>query len=516
MADSRGYLRNSGMIAEFWRNAWALTRNLRRSAVRHGPLDTELGRAELMNRNFFLHILSVSVHKHTLKFSYTLGLGAIAFILFLILIGTGIILMFYYVPSVDQAYPRMKDLEFVVSNGRLLRNLHRWAAHGMVAVVFLHMCRVFYTGSFRPPREFNWVIGVVLFFLTLGLSFTGYLLPWDQLAFWAITVGTNIVAYLPLVGKNLQFLLLGGNQVGQEALIRFYVLHIAILPVVALILVGVHFWRIRKDGGLSRPEEEDNRAQSTAPVTAVPSAESSAEIFPADPHKTYGLMELVRGHTSTVNQGPENTVSAWPHLVFRLFTLSLVTLLLFLLVSLLFDAPLKELANPDFPENPAKAPWYFLGLQELVSYSAFMGGVFIPTLTIVALMLIPYIDRDQTGTGVWFHSRRGRRIALFSSILTTAVISALITVAMRTGGIRSAYPQAPQWLIDILNPGTMTVLYLIVFFFVAGYLANSLREASIGLFTGFLIGFTVFTVIGIFLRGPNWQFYWFWQRWPAP
>lgn len=504
------------MIQEFWRNARVLPGNVWRSAIRHGPIDTDIARAEVMNQNFFLHIMSVSVHKNTLRFSYTLGLGAISFILFLILIGTGIILMFYYVPATDQAYQRMKDLEFVVSNGRLLRNLHRWTAHGMVASVFLHMCRVFYTGSFRPPREFNWVIGVVLFFLTLGLSFTGYLLPWDQLAFWAITVGSNIVSYLPLVGKQLRFLLLGGNQVGQEALIRFYVLHIAILPVVTLIILGVHFWRIRKDGGMSRPAEGEPPLVSlgATPSNSNPT-EGAGRIFPPDPRKTYGLMELVRGRTPMVDRGPEDTLMAWPHLVFSVFTLSLLTLVVFLIVSLFFDAPLTEIANPDFPENPAKAPWYFLGLQELVSYSAFMGGVFIPTLTILALMLIPYIDRDPAGTGVWFHSTRAGKLVLLSAILTSGVISLLLFTSMRTGGLRRFYPDSPQWLIDIFNPGTLTVLYLVVFFFIAGRLTGSLREASIGLFTGFLIGFTLFTIIGVFLRGPNWEFYWFWQPWPG-
>jgi quinol-cytochrome oxidoreductase complex cytochrome b subunit len=126
----------------------------------------------------------------------------------------------------------------------------------MVAFAFLHMCRVFYTGSYKAPREFNWVIGVCLLLVTLFLSFTGYLLPWDQLAFWAITVGSNIAAYMPVIGENIRFLLLGGNEVGQMALLRFYVLHIAVLPLVAAIFLGVHFWRIRKDGGLSRPQND--------------------------------------------------------------------------------------------------------------------------------------------------------------------------------------------------------------------------------------------------------------------
>ena len=167
---------------------------------------------------------------------------------------TGVLLMFYYVPSTTQAYDRMLDLRGTVAFGIFLRNMHRWSAHGMVAIVFLHMCRVFLTGAYKKPREFNWVLGVVLLLVTLFLSFTGYLLPWDQLAFWAITVGTSIAGYAPLIGKQIQFVLLGDTTVGQEALLRFYVLHVAVLPAVLVLLVAVHFWRIRKDGGLSRPE----------------------------------------------------------------------------------------------------------------------------------------------------------------------------------------------------------------------------------------------------------------------
>ena len=161
--------------------------------------------------------------------------------------------MFYYVPSVERAYGDMQDLKYVVPFGRFLRNLHRWSAHGMVTTVFLHMLRVFYTGSYKPPREFNWVVGVVLFVLTLILSYTGYLLPWDQLAFWAITVGSNIAGYAPILGKKVQFAMLGGNIVGQGALLRFYVLHCILLPLVMAVLMALHFWRVRKDGGISGP-----------------------------------------------------------------------------------------------------------------------------------------------------------------------------------------------------------------------------------------------------------------------
>lgn len=173
----------------------------------------------------------------------------------MVLVLTGVWLMFFYVPSVDQAYTDIQNLETEVTFGALMRAIHRWAGHLMVLTVFLHMCRVFFTGAYKHPREFNWVIGVVLWVVTLLLSFTGYLLPWDQLSYWAVTVGTNMVGSFPVIGEDIRVLLLGAKEVGPDALIRFYALHIAVLPLVMTTLIGIHFWRIRKDGGLSSPLE---------------------------------------------------------------------------------------------------------------------------------------------------------------------------------------------------------------------------------------------------------------------
>jgi quinol-cytochrome oxidoreductase complex cytochrome b subunit len=222
-----------------------------RSMFRHGLPDSNRTRAETVFYNFFLHVHPTKVRKRSIRYSYTFGLGGLSAGLFIVLTLTGALLMLYYRPSVPQAYWDMKDLQFVVSSGQFLRNMHRWAAHAMVAVVFLHMLRVFYTGSYRPPKEFNWVIGVILLMVTILLSYTGYLLPWDQLAFWGISVGTNMVRAVPFgFGETISFLLLGGNIVGENALVRFYVLHCFIIPVAAMVLMGIHFWRVRKDGGV--------------------------------------------------------------------------------------------------------------------------------------------------------------------------------------------------------------------------------------------------------------------------
>jgi quinol-cytochrome oxidoreductase complex cytochrome b subunit len=222
-----------------------------RSIFRHGWPDNPLDRSLVITSNIFLHIHPVKVKRKSLKWSYSFGLGVLATILFISLIVTGTLLMFYYVPSVERAYTTMKDLLLNVPFGQFLRNLHRWGAHAMVIIVCLHMIRVFYTGAYKPPRQFNWVVGVLLLILTLGASFTGYLLPWDQLAYWAITVGTNIAGYAPGIGPVTRDMLLGGIEVGQNSLTRFYVLHIVVIPALIALLISTHIWRVRKDGGMA-------------------------------------------------------------------------------------------------------------------------------------------------------------------------------------------------------------------------------------------------------------------------
>lgn len=230
-----------------------------RSFFRHGWPDNPLDRSLTMTSNVFFHLHPVKVSRKSLKWSYSFGLGIISAILFGVLVWTGVLLMFYYVPSVERAYPTMKEIQLSVPLGQFTRNMHRWSAHAMVLAVILHMTRVFYTGAYKPPREFNWGVGVALLLLTLGASFTGYLLPWDQLAYWAITVGTNIASYAPVAGPVTREMLLGGTEVGQNALIRFYTLHIAVLPLLITLLVSLHLWRVRKDGGLAASDVSEEK-----------------------------------------------------------------------------------------------------------------------------------------------------------------------------------------------------------------------------------------------------------------
>jgi quinol-cytochrome oxidoreductase complex cytochrome b subunit len=409
-----------------------LVREIYHSIFRRDPLSTDKGKAELVFYNLWLHIHPAKVRKEHLKLTHTWYLGLISFYLFVILVATGVALMFYYRPHPAQAYQDMKDLQFVVFLGSFLRNMHRWAAHGMVICVFLHMCRVFYTASYKRPRQFNWVIGVLLLLLTLGLSFTGYLLPWDQLAFWAITVGTNIGSYAPLVGSKIKELLLGGHGVGEAAVLRFYVLHVVVLPLVATLLVMVHFWRIRKDGGLSRP------------LWKLPEEEAAGHkdvIVPASQEKTYGLMEVVTGTPVFETITPEeeqDTVFSYPYAFYREMIAFLATLVTVMAVSLFWNAPLEDMANAAKTPNPAKAPWYFLGLQEMVSHSAFIGGVLAPTLIVLALLAIPYFDTNPSRRV----SARKRAIWVFTVFVICNLVLILIGTFFRGPG----WSFTPPWV----------------------------------------------------------------------
>ncbi len=229
-----------------------------KSVFRHGYANTDKNRALQITSNFFLHVHPIRLKKHAFRIRFTWCLGGITFFVFIVEFVTGILLMFYYRPVVEFAYMDIKSLMIDIPFGAILRNMHRWGAHLMVITVIFHMLRVFLTGSYKPPREFNWVIGVLLLINTLLLSFSGYLLPWDQLAYGGISIGTNMARAVPFLGHegpfavvdkyhDVRFVLLGGTEVGPVALLRFYVLHVILLPMVVLILAGVHFWRIRKD-----------------------------------------------------------------------------------------------------------------------------------------------------------------------------------------------------------------------------------------------------------------------------
>ncbi|HEX2339479.1 MAG TPA: cytochrome b N-terminal domain-containing protein [Vicinamibacterales bacterium] len=413
--------------------------------------DREAGDAVVSN--FLLHWFPAKTSRASLDWTYSFWLGTASAALLLLLVLSGGPLLFLYVPSVERAYASVKDIEFAVTFGSWIRSVHRFAAHFMVAAVFLHLARVFLTGAYKngvgrgQQRQWNWVIGVGMFLLTLFLSFTGYLLPWDQLAFWAVTVGTNIASSIPFVGPTIRELLIGGRTIEQPTLIRFYVLHVIVLPGALGALFLYHMWRIRKDGGLARADHDEHLSEPV-PVKPVPT-------------KTYTLLGVARGMTPTVRtrsiEAPDRDVNSVPDLTRRAAIVALGTIAVLSIVAVLFRSPLEEPANALVTPNPAKAPWYFLWLQEIVTDTtvrigsftingAFIGGVLLPGLLIGLLTAWPWLDRTPSGiAGAWFAKARRRQDVAF-----------LVVV--------------------------LAVLLL--------------------------------TFIGTFCRGPYWQFYWPWERWP--
>ncbi|RLD72556.1 MAG: cytochrome B6 [Bacteroidetes bacterium] len=448
-------------------------------------MDSSKKPSGIINRNFFLHIHANRVHINSMKPTYTFGLGIMLGFLFLIMLFTGVVLMLYYTPSVETAYQSVKDIVNVVPGGRIIRNMHRWASQGMIILVFLHLLRVFYTGSYLGKRSLNWVIGVVLLIITLLSNFSGYLLPWDQLAYWAVTIGSNIAAsareLTDLLGITnvfdpggfLKKLLIGGETVGQPALSRFFTLHVIFLPVSMLILLGIHFWRIRKDGGLSRP---------------VRYAE---------------------------DKGSTNKWYAWPVLMWTELGLLLLVVVVVLFIALLADAPLLEQANPSFPENPAKSPWYFLGIQELVSYSAFAGGLLIPVLYLGFLFSIPYRDREDKYVGQWFSGKSGLKIVWRSAAFAFLLVVLQLFVLIRFGWLRDWFPGISQWFVMLINPATITGGIFILMAEIIRRRRHSSRMAALALFTSTFVALVIFTVVGIWFRGPNWEFFWSVNQWPV-
>ena len=410
-----------------------------RSVFRHPQLDTPRGRALQSFSNVFLHIYPVKVPKRVLKWRYSLRLGFISAVLFFILVVTGVYLMFFYTPSVASAYGDMQNLRTGVGFGQLIRNIHRWSAHLMVIVVVVHLARVFYAGAYKRPRQFNWVIGVGLLVITLGFSFTGYLLPWDQLSYWAVTVGTNLVNYLPLVGGAVRDVLIGGSQIGQATLTRFYALHVAVLPALLVLLLSVHIWRVRKDGfAVGKAHAGTFAEEATEPEAAI--------VLPptGDGHERVRLLGVVDRESITAEERlTDDTVFTWPHLLVRHVVAALGTCAVVLALGVMFAAPLRAIANPQVTPEPAKAPWYFVGLQELLSrFDPLVAGILVPTGGLVILMLLPYIDKNPATEA------RNRKVAVlsFSLLLGIAVVLTVVGALFRGPGWSFVAPWTHSYL----------------------------------------------------------------------
>ena len=424
-------------------------------------------------RHFFntliLHFRPRIVPERTLRFTLTWGLGGMAVVLVFMLIGTGLLLKFAYEPFPGRAYDSIVQLQNEVLFGQLIRNIHHWSANLLLVVVFLHFLRVFFTGAFHPPRQFNWIFGLSLFVTVLLSNFTGYLLPWDQLAYWAITICTGMLEYMPFVGAKIQHWIRGGTEIGPATLSNFYAIHTAILPGCVIILMAFHFWRVRKAGGLVVPRGPGEDAPS-------------------------------RGET----------VPTIPNLILREVVVALVLIAGILVLSIVLNAPLEAKANPGLSPNPTKAPWYFMGFQEMLLHFHPLFALFvIPFLIMFALVSIPYVRYPETTPGVWFVSSKGRRMAL------TGAVTGLI--ATPTGILLDEYViDFVAWIPGIpslLSNGVIPLAFILAgvwgFYSMMKRRYGASKEETVQMvFVFFLTAFVILTVTGIWFRGTAMKLAW--------
>lgn len=444
---------------------------MRKRLVPEGMPEDDRGRMRMVMDSLILHIHPSKVAASTLHWTYTWGLGGLSAVLMMILGLTGVILLNNYTPAAPQAYLDILELRSNVWFGELVRNLHHWSANLLVVIAVLHLVRVFLTGSYRPPRELNWLIGVAMLVLVLASNFTGYLLPWDQLAYWAITVGTSIISYVPLIGEWLTRLALGGPEVGANTLLNFYSMHISFIPMLIFGLMSYHFWRVRKDGGLSLPKNIDQ----------------------------------------TEDSKPER-VTTIPHLVNKELVFAVVWIAALLVFSMLVPAPLEGIANPDVSPNPAKAPWYFLGLQELLlHFHPLVAGVILPLLAGLGIFLLPFFDVNQSSVGVYFRSRRGRALTALAAGLAVMLTPIWVLLDEFILDWTAWLPTWPALISNGLIPLAILLLPLILLdeWMVKTFKAVT-EERVIFLVTFIFVAFIVLTIIGIFFRGPGMSLYWPW------
>ena len=449
----------TGLAGRIWRS------------INRGPLyprdDRE--RKWVVVNNLILHLRPLQLPRKSLKYTHTFGLGGMSLVLFLLLAATGILLMFVYEPSPEGAYQSILSLENQVLFGKLVRNIHHWSANFLIAVVVLHLLRVYFTGGYHVPRQFNWIIGLALLLCILISNFTGYLLPWDQLSYWAITICTGMIGYVPFIGAWLQQLIRGGPETGQATLINFYTFHTTVIPVLLILLMAWHFWRVRKAHGVVYPRS--------------PGEEREAK--------------------------PE-TVLTLPNLLLREVVVALCLVAFIMAFSLVFNAPLGDAANPGMSPNPVKAPWYFVGIQELLlHFHPLFAVVIIPLLAAIMLLLIPYFRYGDDTAGIWFMSHRGRRLAVIAAITALVVTPVWIVLDEYWLDLGGWLPSVPSGITNGLIPAGVLLAGLVAFYMALNRRLSATKDEAIqATFVLLTVAFVVLTVTGVWFRGAGMALVW--------
>jgi len=448
--------RVGGMLHRIWRSVF------RRPIV---P-STDRERRWVVFNTLLLHFRPTQLPKKTLRFTHTFGLGGMSLVLVFLLFATGILMMFVYEPSPDAAYDSITSLQNDVLFGRLVRNIHHWSANLLVGIVLLHLLRVFLTGGYHGPRQFNWVVGLSLMLFVLVANFTGYLLPWDQLSYWAITISTAMLTYVPWIGEWLQQLARGGTEITSTTLIGFYTIHTTVVPAALIVFMALHFWRVRKARGVVIPRR-------------------SGEVVEDKPEKVLFL----------------------PHLLMREVAVACVLIATIMVVSVFFNAPLGAEANPGMSPNPAKAPWYFLGFQELLfHFHPVIAVVLIPLAAALFFALLPYF-RYREIEGVWMMSTVGRKSGMAAVVFGLVVTPLLIVV----DELRSAPADLSSGLSGILPLAVAAALIAAFVFVLHRWFVAPRDEIVQALVILLLVALAVLTITGVWFRGEGMSLVWPWE-----
>lgn len=418
-----------------------------------------------MNKSLILHFRPKMVKGKAAEFTLTFGLGGMAFILMILLFGTGLLLKFYYLPVPDRAYDSIAFMNNNVLFGPFIRNIHYWSANILVIAVFLHFLRVFFTSAFHSSRKLNWVIGLALLIIILFSNFTGYLLPLDQLAFWAVTICTGMMEYIPWAGEWIQNLVRGGTEIGASTLSNFYAAHTVLLPAALIIILPFHFWRIRKAGGIVIQEHDKNN---------------------------------------------DSVVPLIPDLILKEFVTALVLTALILFLSIMFDAPLGEKANPGLSPNPTKAPWYFMGFQEILLHIHPLFAVcIIPVMILAGLVKAALGKYPAYNEGIWFISPKGRSMSFIS--LASALVFTVFAVILDEYFIDFTlwFPEMPKLISTGLVPFLMVFSVFITLYLILKKRFNPDKNEKVqAVFVFFLTAFIVLTITGIWFRGEGMKLVW--------
>lgn len=425
-----------------------------------------------MSDSLLLHTRPELVSARAIRFTHTFGLGGMALVLFLMLVATGLLMIFVYEPSPERAYASIVFLQQEILFGGLVRSVHYWSANLLIAILALHILRVFLTGAYYGRRRSNWLIGLGLSFLVLLSGFTGYLLPWDQISYWAITICTEMLGYIPAIGATLQRVVLGGTEIGSATVINFYALHTIVVPLSLVFLMSWHFWKVRKAGGVVLPQSIDDDVRAASKYV------------------------------------PYN-----PNLMVKEITVALTLVAVVLVLAVFFAAPLGEPANPGLSPNPAKAPWYFVGLQELLLHFHPVFAMFVlPLVVLAAIVGVAFLSYDPPLSGNWFLTGQGRKMAALGALTAVVITPAWILLDEFVIGPGGWLPGTGPVISNGLVPSLVLLGVIAVFYLLLNKLFQAHRvELVQAVFVLLVTGFAILTITGAWFRGAGMALVWPWQ-----